>query len=368
MLFDSVHVHAGVPGGGILEAFVMYKHGHKLVAAGLTLAAVSLAGCSLAGGDVVDDNSLTIVTYDSFAVSDAVLERFTKETGISVNLVAAGSGGEMVNRLLLTKDSPLGDVAYGVTDAFASRAVTEGIFEDYAPAGLPESASQYLIGEALTPVDLSDICMNVDLSWFETNNVPVPKTLDDLVLPEYKNLSVVPSPVTSSPGLGFLLKTIDAKGEDGWLSYWESLKNNGIKVVDSWSDAYYVDFSASGEDGERPIVLSYASSPPFILGEDGQPTTEALLDTCIRQVEYAGILKGTSNPEGARKLVDFFLSESFQADIPGQMYMYPIDPDVPLPKEWAAFAPLAPSATFMAPEDIDAGRQTWIETWTESIQ
>ena len=118
----------------------------------------------------------------------------------------------------------------------------------------------------------------------------------------------------------------------------------------------------------RPIVVSYSTSPAFTVTEDGSAsTTRALLGTCFRQVEFAGVLHGAANPEGARALVDFLVSAPFQADIPGQMYMYPADSSIELPAEWTAFAPLAESPFDLAPEKITANRDAWIDEWTAAV-
>lgn len=357
-----------------------------LAAAG-ALSALALAGCSLGGGPAPspsasdpgasgtsDDgatsapaSSITLVTHDSFALSEDVLAAFTEETGIAVTQVAPGDAGALVNQLVLTKSSPLGDVVYGIDNTFASRAIDEGVLAPYTSPALPASAEPYLLGDALTPVDLSDVCLNVDLAWFEENGQEPPTSFDDLVQPEYAGLTVVTNPATSSPGLAFLLATISAQGEDGWVGYWEQLRDNDVLVVDGWSDAYYVDFSGAEGEGDRPVVLSYASSPPVTIGDDGVPTTAALLDTCFRQVEYAGVLEGAANPEGAQAFVDFLLSEQVQADVPGQMYVYPIDTTVALPDDWAEFAPLATAPHEVPAADIAANRSDWIDTWTATV-
>lgn len=326
-----------------------------------------LAGCSLTGAEEPGGDSITLVTHDSFAVSDETLAAFTEQTGITVTQVAPGNGGALVNQLVLTKESPLGDLAFGVSDTFASRGIAEGVFAPYTSPNLPESAKPYLLGDALTPIDFSDVCLNADLAWFESHDLTPPATFDDLLLPEYSDLTVVTNPATSSPGLNFLVATIAAQGEDGWADYWAALRNNGLKVVDGWSDAYYVDFTGAGGDGDRPIVLSYSSSPPFTLDDDGQSTTVALLETCSRQIEYAGVLEGAKNPEGARAFIDFMLSEQFQSELPEQMYVYPIDSEVALPSDWAQFAPKSPAPFALTPEQIDAGRTGWIEEWTSVV-
>ncbi|WP_278235586.1 thiamine ABC transporter substrate-binding protein [Isoptericola sp. AK164] len=314
--------------------------------------------------------TVTLVTHDSFALSEGLLESFESETGLTVEQAAAGDAGTLVNQLVLTADSPLGDVVYGVDNTFASRAVEAGVFEPYTPDELDPSVTDLVDPalEGLTPIDKGDVCLNVDTTWFEDEGVEPPSTLEDLTDPAYEDLTVVTNPATSSPGFAFLLATVDAFGEDGWEQYWADLADNGLKVTDGWSDAYYVDFSGAGEGGERPIVLSYATSPAFTVTEDGsETTTAALLDTCFRQVEYAGVLAGTDNPDGARALVDFLASAEVQADVPPNMYMYPADDTVELPAEWEQFAPLAEDPFDVAPAEIDAHRDEWIEQWTATV-
>lgn len=335
-----------------------------------TAVALIAAGCSVGGGARTEaqEETITLVTHDSFSVSEELLASFTEETGVRVEQVAPGDGGALVNQLVLTKDSPMGDVAYGVSGTYASRALDEGVFAAYDSPALPESAQEYEVGEGLTPIDVSDVCLNVDLQWFEEQGVPAPATFDDLLEPEYEGLTVVTNPATSSPGLDLLVATVAAKGEDGFEDYWAKLRDNGLKVVDGWSDAYYVDFTGAGGDGDRPVALSYSSSPPSTLDDAGEPRTAALLDTCARQVEYAGVLEGAANPEGAKKFVDFLLSEEFQAELPGSMYVYPIDDSVALPEDWERFAPRAERPWTMTSEEIDAGRAEWIEKWTAVVE
>lgn len=371
---------------------------HTRIAVGAALA-LTLGGCSLGGGNesptasadetgtstdssgtadsttgtTTASDAITLVTHDSFALSDGLLEQFTAETGIAVTQVAPGDGGALVNQLVLTKASPLGDVVFGVDTTFASRAVEEGVFAPYTSPALPASAEQYLLGDALTPIDFSDVCLNVDLDFYTESGQQPPATLQDLLAPEYAGQTVVTNPATSSPGLAFLLATVaafgepDEEGNGGWVAYWEALRDNDLMVVDGWSDAYYVDFSGGGGDGQFPVVLSYASSPPATLGPDGEPTTAALLDTCFRQVEYAGVLAGAANPEGAQAFIDFLLSPEVQTDVPGSMYVYPVDDTVALPPEWEQFAPLAAAPRGLAAEEISANRRDWIDLWTTTV-
>ncbi|HLS26383.1 MAG TPA: thiamine ABC transporter substrate-binding protein [Beutenbergiaceae bacterium] len=340
--------------------------------------ALILAGCSAGGGgpaptDQPDSDRATgpvhVVTHDSFALSDELLEAFQAETGHELQFSAPGDGGALVNQLVLTKDSPLGDVVFGVDNSFASRGIVEGVFAEYVSPALPGAAEQYLIdnGHDLTPIDMGDVCLNIDTAWYADEGLDQPQILADLTEPQYADQVVVTNPATSSPGLAFLLATVAEFGEE-WTEYWQDLVDNGLLVVDSWSTAYSEEFSGSVGEGPRPIALSYSTSPAFEVGPDGEaPATEAMLSTCFRQVEYAGVLEGAQNPEGAQAFIDFLLTEAVQADIPDQMFMYPVNDDLELPEEWVRWAPLADEPRNLDPAEIDANRQDWIETWTDIV-
>jgi thiamine transport system substrate-binding protein len=326
-----------------------------------------------AGGDTV-----TLVTHGSWAASDEVLAAFEAQTGLTLQVIPVGDAATLTNQLVLTKDSPLGDVVFGIDNTFASRAIDAGVLESYSPAALPASMKQYVLADgALTPVDVGDVCINIDVPWFADHGLREPENFADLINPDYRDLTVVLNPASSSPGLAFLLATVGYFGDRAtnetpsndpmrWQDYWAMLRDNGVTVADSWDDGYYTEFSGAGEGGTKPIVVSYSSSPAYTVTEDASATTtKALLDTCFRQVEYAGVLAGAKNPDGAHALIDFLTSATFQADIPGQMYVYPADSAAPLPEEWAEFAPLAEEPFTVDPARIDANRDRWINEWTE---
>jgi thiamine transport system substrate-binding protein len=88
-----------------------------------------------------------------------------------------------------------------------------------------------------------------------------------------------------------------------------------------------------------------------------------LLDECFRQIEYVGILQGASNPDGAKELVEFLLSASFQSTMPGLMYVYPVNPEAVVPPEWVKFGPPARS-TIGTSLDIANNRASWQDKWS----
>jgi thiamine transport system substrate-binding protein len=306
------------------------------------------------------------VTHDSFSLPDDLVAAFQEESGYALKLRRVGDGGTLTNELILTKGSPLGDVAFGVDNTFASRALEEGVFAPYqfdSPAGVADHALPGDEEHALTPVDNANVCVNVDDTWFAREGVDPPETLDDLTDPTYRDLFVTPGAATSTPGLAFLLTTIAAYG-DGWPGYWEDLVANGAKITKGWEDAYNVDFTQGGGNGRRPIVLSYDSSPAFTVA-DGESTTSALLDTCFEQVEYAGLIDGAGNAEGGKALIEFLVSPEVQAALPESMYVFPVADDVELPAEWARFAEQPTDPHQLDPAEITANRETWLREWSD---
>ncbi|MFT4216710.1 MAG: thiamine ABC transporter substrate-binding protein [Micropruina sp.] len=337
--------------------------------AGGAVPAASSAGASSPAAPT-ESKTLTVVTHDSFALSDELKKEFAASTGYTVNYVQPGDGGALVNQLILSKDSPLGDVVYGIDNTFAGRAIAEGVVTPYTPAALPASAAALKADDSgrLTAVDFGDVCVNADTLWFAAKKLAPPATFDDLVKPEYKDLLVVENPASSSPGLAWLTATVGAKGDPGYLDYWRALKNNGVKVVKGWTEAYSAEFSGSSGKGSRPLVVSYSTSPAFEVPKGAKESnTTGLLQTCFRQVEYAGVIAGAQNEVGARKFIDFLLTAKVQADIPGQMYMYPADTSVELPKDWQRFAPLADQPFGVGADVIAAKRDTWIRDWTATV-
>ena len=312
-----------------------------------------------------ETDTLTVFTHDAFTLPDELKDRFAEETGYEVTYTTPGDGGALVNQLILTKDSPLGDVVFGIDNTFASRAAEAGVLAPYesdAAATVPVE----LQAPDLTAVDYGDVCINADTVWFEANDLPLPATLDDLTDPRYKDLLVVTNPASSSPGLAFLIATVGAKGE-GYLDYWRALMDNGTKVAAGWTEAYYTDFSGADGKGPRPLVLSYATSPAFTVTGDTS-TTVALLETCFRQVEYAGVIQGAENEVGARRFIDFMLTPEVQAAIPENLYMFPAVPETPLPEVWQRFAVLPDEPIEVPQSEIGASRDEWIRAWTDATR
>jgi thiamine transport system substrate-binding protein len=347
-----------------------------LFAALLTVASLVVTTAALVAvrsASAADSTTITLVTHDSFAVSKSVLAAFTAETGVHVKVLQSGDAGAALNQVILTKSNPIGDVFFGVDNTFLSRALDAGVFTKYTPRGLSAVPEEYQLDPShrLTPVDHGDVCINYDKQWFADKHLAVPTTLSDLTKHAYKGLLVVENPATSSPGLAFQLATIARYGDDGWRDYWSKLRANDVKVDDGWETAYDGDFTQGANHGSLPLVVSYASSPPAaVYYSKPRPKTSpigTMLDSCFRQVEFAGVIKGTEHQRAARQLVDFMLAKQFQADIPLQMFVFPVRDGTPLPAVFTKFAEVAAEPLSLPPADISRHRDAWIELWTDTV-
>lgn len=320
-----------------------------------TVGALALAGCSAADQKTGDGEVINVLTHDSFNVPKELIQKFEDETGYQVKTSSPGDAGMVLNQLILNKDKPTVDAVFGIDNFSAYTAVEEDVFDNYQPKNDP--GKEYRVG-GLTAIDQGDVCLNVDHAYFKDNGIAEPETYEDLVKPEYKNLTVATNPVVSSPGLAFFVGSIDKFGDDGWKDYWTKLFKNGVKIDESWSDAFYTDFSKGDGKGDYPLIVSYASSPAYSEGSFG-----TVFGTCVRQVEYAGVVKGAKNADGAKAFIDFMLSDEFQSKIPENMYMYPVA-DVDLPAEWEKYAKLADDPIVPDAEKVAKNRESLLKEWT----
>ncbi len=317
--------------------------------------------------------ALTVMTHDSFDISEEALAVFEEENEVEVQFLKAGDTGAAVNKAVLAAGNPLADVFYGVDNTFLSRALAYDIFEAYESPLLADIPDEFKLDaqHRVTPVDYGDVCLNYEAAFFEAQGMAPPENLEDLLRPEYEGLLVVENPATSSPGLAFLFATIGHFGEDGYLDFWRGLVDNDLLVVNDWETAYYVEFSQWG--GTRPLVVSYGSSPPFevIYAEEpvDEPPTGVVVGegSCFRQIEFVGILKGTENRALAEKWVDFMLSVEFQEDLPLRMYVFPVNPAAELDPAFVKYLAVPDDPVRLDPALIAEKREEWIDAWTEAV-
>lgn len=324
-------------------------------------------------GDDDGKKTITVVTHDSFNLSEDLIRQFEEEHNATVKLLPKGDAGSMTTSLVLTRDRPEGDVAFGVDNTFLSRALEAGVFEAYESPLLEKVPAEFR-GEGagfVTPIDYGYVNFNYDIAALRAKGVEPPRTLEDLATAKYRGMTVVENPASSSPGLAFLVATVAYFGEDRYLDWWRDMRSNGLAVVEGWETAYYTNFSLHG--GSQPIVLSYATSPAFeqIFADpprEDAPTANILPPKGVfRQIEYAGILKGTKQKDLAGKFIDFLLSVPVQEDIPGQMAVYPVNRDANVPEAFARFSEVTVPAADVSAADIAANRQKWIDEWTKAV-
>jgi thiamine transport system substrate-binding protein len=341
---------------------------------GVLLALLLASGCGGAGASPAP-TELVVMTHDSFAISADVMALFEAQHGVKVNVLRSGDAGSMVNQAILAREAPLADVLFGVDNTFLSRALDAGIFEAYRPPLLDRVPAALKLDPAgrVTPIDYGDVCVNYDRSAF-SDELPPPRTLDELADARYRGMLVVQNPATSSPGLAFLLATIVRFGDEegsGWREYWQALRENDVLATSGWEDAYYGQFSGGAGEGDRPLVVSYATSPAAEVYYAEEPLEEAptgvLADGCFRQVEFAGVLAGARNPTLGRRFIDFMLSREFQEDIPLNMWVFPASTEARLADVFAQHAVRIDDPLTMAPAQIDEQREPAIREWTDVV-
>ena len=312
---------------------------------------------------------ITLVTHDSFAVSDGVLDEFTKQTGITVKLLSSGDAGQMVSQAVLTAGNPVADVMFGIDNTLLCRGLLANLFTPYTSSALAEVPDSLELDpfHRVSPIDVGDVCLNYAKAAYATNAAPT--SLDDLITASFKNAFVTENPETSSPGLAFLLATVAKYGDPGFEAYWKKLRANGVEVASGWDQAYNESFG--GGKGPRTVVTSYATSPAadlmFADPPVSAPTIGVVEDSCFRQIEFAGVLAGTKHPEAAAKLVDFLLSTAFQEDIPANMFVFPANSKASLPKEFTSTVRLVDKPLTLDPTQIEAKRDDWTERWTKAV-
>ncbi len=312
---------------------------------------------------------ITLVTHDSFAVSDGVLAEFTKQTGITVKLLSSGDAGQMVSQAVLTAGNPVADVMFGIDNTLLCRGLLANLFTPYTSSALAEVPDSLELDpfHRVSPIDVGDVCLNYAKTAYATSAAPT--SLDDLTTASFKDAFVTENPETSSPGLAFLLATVAKYGDPGFEAYWKKLRANGVEVASGWDQAYNESFG--GGKGPRTVVTSYATSPAadlmFADPPVSAPTIGVVEDSCFRQIEFAGVLAGTKHPEAAAKLVDFLLSTAFQEDIPANMFVFPANSKASLPKEFTSTVRLVDRPLTLDPTQIEAKRDDWTERWTKAV-
>ena len=336
----------------------------------IALVCLATTACTAGGNGDAEYVTLRLLAHDSFTPTEGIFDSFTEETGIAVEIVRGGDAGTLVTKAVLASGNPEADVLWGVDNTLLSRVLDADVFVPHVSVhrdDLDQSAVALAPNGEVTPVDSGDVCINYDKAWFSERNITPPLTLQALSSPTYRNLLVVPNPVSSSPGLAFLLASIAEFG-DGWQEWWMLLRDNNVLIVESWSDAYYGHFTAAS-DGSRPLVVSYATSPPaevlFANPRPPEAPTAVAALTCFRQYEFAGILRGTKHEGPARLLIDFLVSRTFQNDLPLTQFVWPINTNSNVPQEFLDYALRPENPLTIDPVVIATRRAEWLDQFSD---
>ena len=330
------------------------------------------AGLTAACGD--DEQILTILTHDSFQISEDVIAAFEEEHEAEVRFLQSGDAVEVLNQAILTKDNPLADLLFGVDDVTYLRGVAEDIFEPYESPDLANVDAEFLFDPShqVTPIDYGYVLFNYQKAALKKAGLQPPARLEDLTDPIWRGRIAVQDPNTSSPGLQFMLASVSYFGETGdypWLEFWRDLRANDVIVTSGWEDAYYTQFAQYG--GPAWIVNSYATSPPaeVIFAEEplqDSPTANLILPgASYLQIEAAGVLKGSEHPELAQRFIDYMLGQRFQEDIPLNMFVYPVRHDAAIPEVFEQFAAVPSEPAQIDPATVAAQREAWLDQWTQ---
>ena len=339
------------------------------IAVGLVLSACS-GREPTADGDIeardteTATDALVVYTYDAFPQSlETLIDAFFEaEYGFSPTLERFQDTGDLFNQTWLERSAPQADVVIGLDNTYIGRALEDELFQPYRPVGADELLDHLILDPEyrLTPFDWGHVVLNYDS---ERLSDP-PTSWEELLDPRLEESIIVMNPATSSPGRNFLLLTIAAHGEDGYLDFWERLKPNILTVTAGWTEGYGL-----YTQGEASIVLSYESSPAYHLAyEDTERYKNLILDDMgYGQVEVAGIVAGARNLENARRLLDFLVSVEFQREIPLNQFMYPARGDVTLPDPFDRIA-TAGETMYVPVDQVDEHFDRWLTDWQDVMR
>ncbi|SDP41486.1 thiamine transport system substrate-binding protein [Rhodoferax sp. OV413] len=331
-----------------------------------SFAAAALAALS-SFSTLAADGELRVLVHSSFSLPKPLLAKFEAEAGIKLSLIKAGDAGEMLNKLILTRAQPIADVVFGLDNALVAKAQAAKVLE---PIKFAEGSPIAQVGGSVVPVDYGFVTLNFDKASFAKSGLALPKSMDELAQPAYRNLLVVPNPATSSPGYQFLLATIAGMGEEKAFDWWARMRANGVKVVKGWSEAYYTEFSRNG--GTRPLVVSYATSPAaevFYSKEkiSESPTANLFLKGGVfRQIEGVALVAGGGQRDAAHLFIRFMRSGAAQEALQTSMWMYPVEAHTPLAEVMKHAT--EPTAYESLPAETIADKGTaWVARWTQVV-
>ena len=307
---------------------------------------------------LVKAEKLTIYTYDSF-VSEwgpgpIIEKQFEEEYQIDLDLVAVDSAATLLNKVILEGENTKADIVLGLDMNLFDIAKESNLFDKHSLTNLNDKLNLPINWESKIFVPY-----NFGYFAFVYNNKNLktpPKSMDELIN-STKARIVIQDPRTSTPGLGLLTWMKALYGDDAKKN-WSKLNKKIISVTKGWTDAYYNFFMA----GEADIVLSYTSSPAahIMFEENYDISASTFTEGNYISVEFAGILKSSTNKEMANNFLNFMLSDEFQSVIPSTNIMYPVT-NIKLPDAYNELE--IPTPLQLKPKDINDNKEKWIDEW-----
>ena len=322
----------------------------KLLAAGLTVIAMPA---------LAETPVLTVLTYDSFTSEwgpgPAIETAFEATCACDLQFIPAGDGAALLARVQLEGAASEADIVLGLDTNLTAAAAATGLF---APHGVTAATT--------LPVDFADpLFLPFDWGWFafvhdKTKLAEAPTSFDALAASDLK--IVIQDPRSSTPGLGLLMWVKAAHGDRAG-EIWGALADNIVTVTPGWSEAYGLFL-----EGEADMVLSYTTSPAYHLIAEGDDSKAAALfdEGHYLQIEVAGKLAGTDQPDLADQFLAFMLTDAFQSAIPQTNWMYPaVTPAAGLPEGFDAFRPA--KSLFLSPDAAQAARDAALAEWQAAL-
>ena len=307
---------------------------------------------------LVKAEKLTIYTYDSF-VSEwgpgPIIEKQFEETyQIDLDLVAVDSAATLLNKVILEGENTKADIVLGLDMNLFDIAKESNLFDKHSLTNINDKLKLPINWE-------SKIFVPYNFGYFafvynNKNLTNPPKSMYELIN-STKAKIVIQDPRTSTPGLGLLTWMKALYGDDAKKN-WSKLNKKIISVTKGWTDAYYNFFIA----GEADIVLSYTSSPAahIMFEENYDISASTFTEGNYISVEFAGILKSSTNKEMANNFLNFMLSDEFQSIIPSTNIMYPVT-NIKLPDAYNELE--IPTPLQLKPKDINDNKEKWIDEW-----
>ena len=333
--------------------------------------------CVVYSGD--DDNILKILTYDSLAISDEVLNEFTNQSGYQVELIRGDDAGSVLEKMLLAKDAPQADLAIGLDNTYLQTALNNCLIAPHN-ATVPDLNPLALVpyaGDRAVPFDHGYICLNVDTSALEENNLSIPTSLEELTDEAWRGRTAFPSPTTSSPGRAFMTATIDyfeQMDSIDAMRWWEDMADNDAIFTTGWSEAYEIHYSGGygvweeGHIGDAWLTVSYCHSPGVeaYFGGNSTISESVIIDyASFHQVEYAAKINGGGDAAAVDEFIEFLLSEEVNVEMPFYNYMYPVleGQDLPETDGYRYHSPIPSTPAEVSNERIAEEMEDWLAAW-----